>query len=696
KKQRTLVFSVAGATRRRAAPSRPVRGCHRAFLHHPQACGFVVRRLSLFQTNRRKGPMAMEMRARESVGMSEDLTRAISPYATALHDAFLHSHCSSCFRKLPSQPPYAMSCMLCCSVQYCCSDCLSSDREMHSSSGECCFFADHLKKASPSYITEGTSDVRASLRLLYFLEMHGLVSSDSINRSSRIGGLSTIGIREILEVGGEVAERILKGSMLMSSARKMRTQTSVVFSNGLTIEIVTLWVVMINSVEVQIGDGWDLGIAVYGPSFSWFNHSCFPNASFRFVLAPPNEDSVSDKSEYRAVPASKGVAQDAWHAWQFEEGSAHALGKYGPRVVVRCIKPINKGDEVCITYIDLLQTREARHSDLWSKYKFICSCERCTASPESYVDFILNCDFRNLSSPENAFISRGIEDFDDILQQAISEYSLGDDPKACCTMIESLLSENLMGDLQQVELSRKRHILHPLHHICLRAYMTLASAYRFRALESDTDGFKGENSAVSFKMTKAAVAYSFLLAGATHHLFLSERSFMTPLAHFLLSAGRSMLGFVECVKGERRKNVSQAKFSFASCSASSGTRDSMQYHQFRSTCEEFGKRMLSLSLQCWPFLVQSSPCLEKIKNPIDFSWLGTAIFQSLHLSVVDSANLSCTDGLEIFTEEQKGCILSLAICCITFCEYLANICYGPQHYLANHAKDLLEGINLAQ
>lgn len=194
---------------------------------------------------------------------------------------------------------------------------------MHSSSGECCFFADHLKKASPSYFTEGTSDVRASLRLLYFLEMHGRVSSDSINRFSRIGGLLTIGILEVLEEGGEVAERILKGSMLMSSARKMRTQTSVVFSNGLTVEIVALWAVTINSVEVQISDEWDLGIAVYGPSFSWFNHSCFPNASYRFVLAPPNEDSVSDKSEYRAVPASKGVAPDAWHAWQFEEGSTH-------------------------------------------------------------------------------------------------------------------------------------------------------------------------------------------------------------------------------------------------------------------------------------------------------------------------------------------------------------------------------------
>jgi hypothetical protein len=47
-----------------------------------------------------------------------------------------------------------------------------------------------------------------------------------------------------------------------------------------------------------------------------------------------------------------------WHAWQNEEaGFAHAQCKYGPRVVVRCTKPINKGDEVFITYIDLLQTR---------------------------------------------------------------------------------------------------------------------------------------------------------------------------------------------------------------------------------------------------------------------------------------------------------------------------------------------------
>nr|CAB3484505.1 unnamed protein product [Digitaria exilis] len=103
---------------------------------------------------------------------------------------------------------------------------MSSDSVVHSSSGECCFFVEHLKGASSSYVTEGTSDLRAALRLLYVLEMRGLVSFDSINHYSRIGGLSASGIEEALEEGEDIAERILEGSLLMSSARKSRAQTN--------------------------------------------------------------------------------------------------------------------------------------------------------------------------------------------------------------------------------------------------------------------------------------------------------------------------------------------------------------------------------------------------------------------------------------------------------------------------------------
>ncbi|CAN6241775.1 unnamed protein product [Urochloa humidicola] len=590
----------------------------------------------------------MEMRARESVNMSEDITEAIAPYATALHDMFLHSHCSSCFSKLPSQTPCVMSCMMCCSVRYCCSECLSSDAVVHSSCGECCFFVEHLNRASPNYVTEGTSDLRAALRLLYVLELHGLVSSDQINRYSRIGGLSASGIDEALEEGGEIAERILEGSLLMSSARKARAQTYASFLDGLKVERMALWTVITNSVEVQLDEGLAMGIAVYGPSFSWFNHSCFPNSSYRFVSAPKNEDCISDKSKSWTVPASKGVPADMWHAWHYEEAdSTDAPCKYGPRVVVRCTKPINKGDEVCITYIDLFQTKEARHSDLWLKYKFICSCNRCIASPEPYVDLILNCDARDLNKPEDAVAAPTVEDLDDDdLQQAISEYSLGGDAKACCDMIESMLLENLMR-VHKGELSGRKQILHPLHRVCLKAYMALASAYRFRALSLKTVSLRGEK-----------------------------------------GTGQSLFFLVESTKGEMRQYLSEAKFTFPSCLESSAKHDSLKYSEFRSTCEGFGKQMLSLSSHCWSFLVQGLPCLEKVKNPIDFSWLGTIICQFL-LPEEDYANRSAQDPTS-FTKEQKECILSLAICCVTYCKYLTGICYGPQHYLAVHAKDTLE------
>ncbi|TVU14527.1 hypothetical protein EJB05_38002, partial [Eragrostis curvula] len=633
---------------------------------------------------------AMEMRACESINMAEDLTGAIAPYATALHDSFLHSHCSSCFHKLPPQSSCITSCVTCCSVRYCCSDCLSSDSPVHVSSGECCFFVNHLNGASPSCVAEGTSDFRAALRLLYVLEARGLVSSDSIDHSSRIGGLSTSGIEQALEEGDEIAKRILEGSLLMSSARKSRTQASVGLSDGL--ETLTLWAVITNSVEVQVSEDQAIGIAVYSPSFSWFNHSCFPNASYRFALAPWHDDCTSHKSKSCLVPASRGVAQNALHAQQYEEDcSTHELCKYGPRIVVRCTKPIMKGDEVCISYIDLLQTREARHSDLWLKYKFVCSCKRCTASPESYTDLILNCDARDLRKPDVAATELAVEELNDALQLAISEYTSGDDAKACCDMIESILSKNMMSDLQHEELSRRIFILHPLHYICLSSYMTLASAYRFRVLSLEPGSLHGEKNDDRFRMVKAAAAYSLMLVGTTHRFFVSECSFMIPLSHFLLSAGQAMLFLVESIKGDTNKNVIEGKFTLPPIPASSIKHDSLQYHEFKSTCEAFGKQMLFLSLHSWPFLVQSLPCLQKIKNPIEFSWLGATIFESLHLSEEDYADI-CAHDPAAFKKGQKNCIFRLAICCITYCKYLASICYGPQHYLTNHAKDLLEVI----
>jgi hypothetical protein len=180
---------------------------------------------------------------------------------------------------------------------------------VHLASGECCFFMNQLERVTRPCATEGTSDFRAALRLLYVREARGLGSSDSINHSIRIGGLSADGIETALEEGDEIAERILEGSLLMSSARKSRAHAPVRLYDGL--EKLTLWAVITNSVEVQVSEGKAMGIAVYGPSFSWFNHSCFPNASYRFALVPWQDDCTSHKSKSSVVPASRGIAQNA-------------------------------------------------------------------------------------------------------------------------------------------------------------------------------------------------------------------------------------------------------------------------------------------------------------------------------------------------------------------------------------------------
>jgi len=54
---------------------------------------------------------------------------------------------------------------------------------------------------------------------------------------------------------------------------------------------IALCAVLTNAVEVHDNEGRALGIAVFDPTFSWINHSCSPNACYRFILSsfPSNE-----------------------------------------------------------------------------------------------------------------------------------------------------------------------------------------------------------------------------------------------------------------------------------------------------------------------------------------------------------------------------------------------------------------------
>ena len=47
---------------------------------------------------------------------------------------------------------------------------------------------------------------------------------------------------------------------------------------------------------------------------------------------------------------------------------------------VAALRTIRKGDEICISYIDVEQSADERRADLLD-YGFVCSCRRCVEEP---------------------------------------------------------------------------------------------------------------------------------------------------------------------------------------------------------------------------------------------------------------------------------------------------------------------------
>lgn len=86
----------------------------------------------------------------------------------------------------------------------------------------------------------------------------------------------------------------------MAVARCMRDGTE--FSGDSKLEEALLCLVLTNAVEVQVNGGSALGIAVYDWCFSWINHSCSPNACYRFLLRSPETPQFSGESRLQIIP----------------------------------------------------------------------------------------------------------------------------------------------------------------------------------------------------------------------------------------------------------------------------------------------------------------------------------------------------------------------------------------------------------
>ncbi|XP_058087115.1 protein SET DOMAIN GROUP 41 isoform X2 [Magnolia sinica] len=619
----------------------------------------------------------MEMRANVDIERGEDVTPLILPLAFSLSDSFLPSHCSACFHPLnpriplntPNNPifqsPSLHSCDSHCkaSVRYCSRECFHADSHLHLSSGECRLFLS-LQSRPATWQRDDSSQLRMALRLLLSLE-------GSSPAARRIGGLMTN--REKFEGDAEILERIRDGGRMMALARG-RLGPGEEMRNPM--EESVLCQVLTNAVEVQVNEGRAVGTAIYGPCFSWFNHSCVPNACYSFSLTGSDE---SDSSGAGFLVSAHGE-EATREKWIFDERKLkYGLCKNGPRIIVRSIKPIKKGEEVCVTYIDLLQ-------------------------PKGNV-----ANFHSSASVDHSFYRDEVyEELNDCLYQAIDDVSSGN-PKACCERLEIMLAEGFRNQqLWPGENLQPNSKLHPLHHLSLNAFITLASAYRIRADSFLAPDLAKDNQLKAFELSRAAAAYSVLLAAVTHHLFLSEASLIAPAAHFWVSAGESLLGLVRSptwspfAKNRSMLDLSdllswrngkclllkEPQIGLVCGRSRMQTEGSKSWGEFDEICQGFLDCVTRISVEVWPFLICGLDYLKDIKDPVDFRWL--VGLMSTHTLGEAQVVARCPAERCIEEVEERMRLLELAAHCFLFGGFLSGICYGPCGYLSVFVRNLLQ------
>lgn len=369
----------------------------------------------------------------------------------------------------------------------------------------------------------------------------------------------------------------------------------------------------------------------------------------------------------------------------------------GPRIVLRSLKGIQKSEEVLITYTDLLQPKVMRQSELWSKYRFSCFCKRCRALPTTYIDhclqeiLILNLDCSNMASGNNLYGNHVMEKLMNCLNDAIDDFLSFNNPKSCCRKLEILLTQ-VRANLLLKPNGEKLHQLfrlHPLHHVSLHAYMTLASAYKVS--ESDLlvlDPESDKHQTEAFSMSRKSAAYSLLLAGATQHLLESECSLIVPASNFWTTAGETLLSLVRSSAWNLFSRGRQiGEFSFSSyqicgkCTLLDRFRDKQftdchdENAEFAEVTSQFLNCVTDITPKIWDFLVDDGGYLKVVEDPINFRWLGSSMSSFTH-ATSPNASEKTGSGLEAeeYHSELRVNLFLLGIHCLIYGAFLSTVC----------------------
>ena len=304
----------------------------------------------------------------------------------------------------------------------------------------------------------------------------------------------------------------------------------------------------------------------------------------------------------------------------------------------------------------------------------------------------VNVELLDSTSISNFDYDTAIARIDDYVNNAIAEYLSIGSSESCCEKLQNLLTLGFYdeqaedGDGKQLLNLR----LHPVHFLLLNAYTALASAYKVRS-------WNGDENQCNATMSKTSAAYSLFLAGATHHLFLSEPSLIASAANCWVVAGESLLILVKhsSLWGSNTSKSSSpmGEITCLNCSWVDKFNTSRIHGRsieadFREFSIGISNCIANISQKYWSFLAHECSYLKAFTDPFDFSWPKTITTCSNY------RDRSCDcSKIQDVSDQDRQSIFELGIHCLFYGGYLASICYGHHSHLASQIQCILHDMN---
>ncbi|PRP87127.1 NADPH:quinone reductase-like protein [Planoprotostelium fungivorum] len=284
--------------------------------------------------------------AARNIKSGEEVLR-VAPSAAALRIEYLHEYCSGCFRPLPLIPSIPknkgskhVNCRNCKRITFC-RECAKKELVIHEESGECQLLKMDFQDDPLIHMFS-----RILLRLLHLSRTGSNEVKNLVKETT--GPAKTPLNHAICDTWGDVLS-LQPG--IDTEARKQ--------SSSLTVPVMALIgnagdlkfelpaeEIMENIVSILLTNGHEisyprpLGVGLY-PTAAVFNHSCLPNVAF----SHDNQGAIS----------------------------------------FRALSDVEKGTELCSSYIDIILPTAERQITLRSRYGFDCHCSRCTNSPDDHL-----------------------------------------------------------------------------------------------------------------------------------------------------------------------------------------------------------------------------------------------------------------------------------------------------------------------